>query len=52
MAMTHEFGHALDMDHVENSESIMYYLRDSDNTFSSPILTEEDKAELRKACRL
>ncbi|MEK7117716.1 MAG: matrixin family metalloprotease [Patescibacteria group bacterium] len=52
MALAHEFGHALAMDHVENSKSIMYYLRDSQNLPASPIPTAEDLAELKKVCKL
>jgi predicted RNase H-like nuclease (RuvC/YqgF family) len=52
MALAHEFGHALHMDHVENSKSIMYYLRDSDNTLVTPIPTAEDVAELHRSCKL
>ena len=49
LALTHEFGHSLSMDHVENSKSIMYYVT-GDNIESSPTPTEEDLVELRRVC--
>lgn len=52
MALSHEFGHALTMEHVENSKSIMYYLRDSENLPATPTPTAEDIAELKRVCRL
>lgn len=44
--LTHEFGHALGLGHVENPESIMY----SYNIGSATTLSAEDKAELARAC--
>jgi len=52
MALSHEFGHALSLDHVENSKSIMYYLRDSQNLPATPTPSTEDLAELKRVCRL
>ena len=46
--LTHEFGHALSLGHVENPDSIMY----SFNIGEGMTLTEEDKAELRIVCKL
>ena len=46
--MTHEFGHALSIGHVENPSSVMY----SYNIGTSLILSEEDLAALREACRI
>lgn len=45
--LTHEFGHALGLDHVKNAESIMYELNQSTNL----VPTDEDIAELDRACR-
>jgi peptidoglycan hydrolase CwlO-like protein len=44
--LTHEFGHALGMQHVANPDSIMY-------SYSTPSLeiTDEDSAELDYVCR-
>jgi len=49
-AVTHELGHALGMDHTENTTSIMYYISGS-NVQSSPVLSEEDLAELNRVCK-
>jgi predicted Zn-dependent protease len=46
--LTHEFGHALGLGHVENPDSIMY----SFNIGEGLELSEEDKAELRVVCKL
>ena len=51
LALTHELGHALGMGHVENSESIMYYLTGI-NTETSLNLSVEDMAELKRACKI
>lgn len=51
LTLAHELGHALGIGHVENPQSLMYYLigeQDLDN----PILTDEDKAELKNICEL
>ncbi|NLE07317.1 MAG: matrixin family metalloprotease [Parcubacteria group bacterium] len=49
LALAHEFGHALGMDHVENPNSVMYYLTDT-NTETAIVLTPEDLAELKRVC--
>ena len=49
LTMAHEFGHALGLEHVENSSSVMYYLMDGQNLLD-PRLTEEDIEALRSAC--
>lgn len=48
-AVTHELGHALGMDHVENTVSIMYYISGS-NVQNSPVISDEDLAELKRVC--
>ena len=51
LALAHEFGHALGMDHIENAKSIMYYLTQEGGAGSlSP--TAEDLAELRRVCKI
>ena len=51
LALTHELGHALGMDHVENPKSIMYFLTGV-NAETSPTPTAEDLAELNKVCKI
>ena len=51
LALTHELGHALSMDHVENPKSIMYYITGI-NAETSPVPTAEDLAELNKVCKI
>ncbi len=46
--LAHEFGHALDIDHVEGKESIMYYLMEDQPT--PPVLSEADQAEFINIC--
>jgi hypothetical protein len=48
LALSHELGHALGMDHVENPRSIMYY-KTGDQTLTP---TAEDLAEIKRVCRL
>jgi hypothetical protein len=50
LALSHEFGHALGLNHVENTESVMYYLTNS-NANDPPVLSAEDLAELNKVCK-
>lgn len=49
LALTHEFGHALGMNHVENSKSIMYYITGG-NIKASLTPSAEDLAELKRVC--
>lgn len=51
LTLIHEMGHALGMEHVDNSRSIMYYLM-GDQNMDSPQATEEDLAELKKVCQV
>lgn len=51
LALSHEFGHALGMDHVENSKSIMYYLTGINvATVLNP--STQDLAELNRVCEI
>lgn len=51
LALAHEFGHSLGMDHTENPKSIMYYVTGS-NTETSLTPSEEDLVELRRVCKI
>lgn len=46
--LTHEFGHALGIAHVEGSKSVMYYLLE--NTSDVPVLSDEDTQALVAVC--
>ncbi len=46
--LSHEFGHALGLDHVDDSGAIMYRLNQSSNTTPN----KSDIAELDRVCRL
>ena len=46
--LIHELGHAVQMKHVEESDAIMYRL----NAGKNETITEADKAELRRVCRM
>ena len=49
LILAHEFGHALDLDHVTNPKSIMYYLMEEQNV-SNIALSAEDIAALNTQC--
>lgn len=49
LALVHEFGHALGMDHVENPDSVMYYLS-SGMAETNTELSTEDIEELNRVC--
>ncbi|PIQ91791.1 MAG: hypothetical protein COV70_01920 [Parcubacteria group bacterium CG11_big_fil_rev_8_21_14_0_20_39_22] len=49
LVLSHELGHALTLSHVENPESVMYYLMDEQN-LSQIELTTEDISALSQAC--
>lgn len=46
--LIHELGHAVQMDHVNETDAIMYRL----NAGKNQTITEADKAELRRVCRI
>ncbi len=46
--LIHELGHAVQMGHVDDTESIMYRL----NAGKSEVPTEADRAELLRSCRM
>lgn len=49
MTLIHEMGHALGIGHLNNLDSIMYYLM-GDQNLENPELTEEDLSALKKVC--
>lgn len=51
MTITHEFGHALGIDHLNDPSSIMYYLM-GEQDLENPKLTEEDISALKNICKL
>ncbi len=51
LALAHELGHALGMNHVENPKSIMYYITGV-NTETDLTPSAEDLAELNKVCKI
>ncbi len=51
LVLAHELGHALDLNHVEGSSSIMYYLME-DQDLNNLHLTDQDWQELRSVCNL
>lgn len=51
LTIIHELGHYLGLGHTENSKSIMHYLM-GDQDLENPILTDEDKLELKRVCEM
>jgi predicted Zn-dependent protease len=51
LTIVHELGHALGMDHVENPQSIMYYLMGEQN-MANPQPSAEDIAALKNVCQI
>jgi hypothetical protein len=49
LVLAHELGHALGMNHVENPQSIMYYLMAKQN-LDHPSLSAKDVAALKNRC--
>jgi len=51
MTIIHEMGHALGIEHLNNPDSIMYYLMGEQN-LNNPKLTEEDLSALKSVCKI
>lgn len=51
LALAHEMGHAIGLDHVENPKSIMYYLM-GEQDINNPQLSAEDMAALKGVCQM
>lgn len=51
MTIIHEMGHALGIGHLNNPDSIMYYLMGEQN-LDDPKLTDEDLSALKNICRI
>lgn len=49
LALAHEFGHALTLEHVSDPKAIMYYLLQEQDP-EHPALTDADLSALREAC--
>lgn len=51
LTLAHELGHALGIDHLENSKSVMYYLM-GDQDMDHPVVSPEDLQALKDVCKL
>lgn len=51
LTIAHEFGHALGIDHLNNPDSLMYYLM-GEQDMESPHLSNEDISSLKTACAI
>ena len=51
LTLIHELGHALGIGHVENSESVMYYMI-GEQSLDNPKFTNEDTKAIKEACQL
>jgi predicted Zn-dependent protease len=51
LKLAHEMGHALNLNHVSNPKSVMYYLI-KDQDARELALSQEDRAVLKAECRL
>lgn len=50
MTLIHELGHSLGLGHIENPQSIMYYLM-GEQDLKQPTLTAEDRQEMQRVCQ-
>jgi len=51
LVLTHEFGHALDMEHVEDDQAVMSEVLYQEAGFN-PTLRDADLIEFKRACRI
>lgn len=51
LLLTHEFGHALGIGHVDNPKAVMYYLK-GEQDWTQPALTRNDVEALKLVCGL
>lgn len=51
LALAHELGHALGLDHLSEPQSIMYYLM-GEQDLENPKMSDEDISALKKICKL
>jgi predicted Zn-dependent protease len=52
IVLAHEMGHVLKMGHVQDPESLMYFLMDEKRDYSEFKISEEDKNEFLKKCKI